>query len=360
MNLKKKLNKRYRKFIMMTLLKTVLILLLTISGFMATAQRLEIIAKNGTTSIRGLSVVNDNVVWVSGSKGMVGRSEDGGKTWNWNQVKGFEKRDFRDIEAFDKNTAVILAIAEPGNILKTTDGGKTWKTVFSDSTKGIFIDAFSFLANGNGMAVGDAIEGKAYLIKTDNYGNSWTRLTNPPALDNGEGCFASSGTNIVLLRDGSYYFVTGGLSSRLHSGKSGADLSSGAHSQPGERLPLVQGKESTGANSIAILGNKIVIVGGDFARDSIDTDNAALLETGLSGIMSEPATRPHGYRSCVEFINKTDLIACGTSGIDLSRDGGKTWTLISKEGFHVCQKAKKGKALFLAGGNGKIAKVIFD
>ena len=134
----------------MRILKFALILLLITSGLFATAQRLELIARDGTTSIRGLSVVDDNVVWVSGSKGMVGRSEDGGKTWNWNQVKGYEKRDFRDIEAFDKNTAVILAIAEPGNILKTTDGGKTWKTVFTDSTKGVFIDAFSFLANGNG------------------------------------------------------------------------------------------------------------------------------------------------------------------------------------------------------------------
>ena len=338
----------------MRILRSALILLLITSGLHATAQRLELIAKAGTTSIRGLSVVEDKVVWVSGSKGMVGRSEDGGKTWNWNQVKGYEKRDFRDIEAFDKNTAVILAIAEPGDILETTDGGKTWKTVYSDSTKGVFIDAFSFLANGKGVGIGDPIDGKAYLIKTDNYGSSWTRQANAPALNNGEGCFASSGTNIVLLKDGSYYFVTGGLSSRLHSGKSGADLPSVA------LLPLVQGKESTGANSIAISDGNIVIVGGDFANDSIDTNNAVLIKAGLSTVGSEPAIRPHGYRSCVEFINKTDLIACGTSGVDFSRDGGKTWTLISKEGFHVCQKAKKGKAVFLAGGNGRIAKVVFD
>jgi hypothetical protein len=34
------------------------------------------------------------------------------------------------------------------------------------------------------------------------------------------------------------------------------------------------------------------------------------------------------------------------------------WELIAKDGFHVCQKAKKGKAVFLAGGNGKIAKLV--
>ena len=46
-----------------------------------------------------------------------------GRHWEWLPVKGFEKRDFRDIEAFDKNTAVIMAISEPAQILKTTDGG---------------------------------------------------------------------------------------------------------------------------------------------------------------------------------------------------------------------------------------------
>jgi hypothetical protein len=33
-------------------------------------------------------------------------------------VPGFEQREFRDIEAFDANTAVVLAIAEPGQIIK--------------------------------------------------------------------------------------------------------------------------------------------------------------------------------------------------------------------------------------------------
>ncbi len=38
------------------------------------------------------------------------------------QVKSFEKTDFRDIEAFDATTAIIMAIAEPAYILKTVDG----------------------------------------------------------------------------------------------------------------------------------------------------------------------------------------------------------------------------------------------
>ena len=46
--------------------------------------------------------------------------------------------------------------------------------------------------------------------------------------------------------------------------------------------------------------------------------------------------------------------------MDVSTDGGNTWTLISKESYHVCRKAKKGDAVYLAGSNGKIAKLFGD
>src|SRR5215218_2641222 len=76
----------------------------------------EILASGVNTSIRGLSVVNDNVIWTSGSNGTIGKSLNGGKTWKWIVVKGFEKTDFRDIEAFSATSAVIMGIAEPAYI----------------------------------------------------------------------------------------------------------------------------------------------------------------------------------------------------------------------------------------------------
>src|SRR6476620_5105018 len=96
----------------------------------AMAQTVRVIVSDKKTSMRGLSVVTDKVVWVSGSNGTVGRSIDGGETWKWITVKGYEKTDFRDIEAFDESTAVIMGIDAPAYILKTTDGGETWKQVY--------------------------------------------------------------------------------------------------------------------------------------------------------------------------------------------------------------------------------------
>src|SRR6185295_7821260 len=100
----------------------------------------EMLTSGAKTSLRGLSVVNDNVVWVSGSNGTVGKTTNGGKNWKWYNVKGFEKREFRDIEAFDATTALIIAVDEPGYILKTNDGGESWKVVYENKTKGMFLD----------------------------------------------------------------------------------------------------------------------------------------------------------------------------------------------------------------------------
>ena len=52
--------------------------------------------------------------------------------------------DFRDIEAFDENTALVLGIASPAYFFKTKDGGATWKLVHFDERPEIFYDAFDF------------------------------------------------------------------------------------------------------------------------------------------------------------------------------------------------------------------------
>src|SRR5215467_12931421 len=118
-----------------------IILLLKVHNVLAQNPRVVMLTSGTQTSLRGLSVVNDNVIWVSGSHGTVGKSLNSGKNWNWMTVKGFEGKDFRDIEAFDANTAIIMAVDSPAYILKTVDGGATWKVVYENKTKGMFLDA---------------------------------------------------------------------------------------------------------------------------------------------------------------------------------------------------------------------------
>ncbi len=319
------------------------------------AQQIKVLTTSPKISIRGLSVVSDNIIWASGSNGKVAKSKDGGKNFEWLTVKGYEQKDFRDIEAFDANTAVIMAVDSPAIILKTKDGGKTWNSVFRDNTKGMFLDAMDFTPDGNGIVVGDPIDGKLFIATTANFGDKWLPLKpedNEYTAAEGEAFFASSGTNVRIT--GSKYkpyicFVTGGLDSRLFINGSPAALS------------IVHGEGTQGANSVAVdpTIKKIAVVGGDFKNDTSATNNIEIFTVNGEQLLQAPVqTPPHGYRSCVTFLTPTILVTCGTSGVDVSVDGGLNWKLISNESFHVCAKAKKGSAVFLAGKDGRIAKIV--
>jgi photosystem II stability/assembly factor-like uncharacterized protein len=218
----------------------------------------------------------------------------------------------------------------------------------------MFLDAMEFWNKDSGIVLGDPINGKLFIARTFDGGNNWQKIPfdKLPSADSGEACFASSGTNIRKLDRDEACFVTGGLRSRLFIRDEKIDL------------PIVQGKETIGANSVAVSddtklkgGFHIIVVGGDFKNDTLSEKNCAITsDHGKTWIA--PIVPPHGYRSCVEFISKEKLITCGTSGIDISNDGGMNWQLISKESFHVCRKAKSGKSVFLAGANGRIAKLV--
>jgi hypothetical protein len=316
---------------------------------------IEILTTGTKTSLRGLSVVNDNIIWVSGSNGIVGRSTNAGKNWKWMTVNGFEKTDFRDIEAFDGNTAIIMGVGEPAYILKTTDAGENWKVVYENKTKGMFLDAMDFANNREGIVIGDPINGKVFIARTSDTGNTWEPLTEDermPTADKGEAFFAASGSNVRLFVNDDYFFVSGGTRSRLFTNTKTVFL------------PLIQGKETTGANAIDVFdngmphkpGNRMIVVGGDFNADS-STEKNCLYSLNGGKTWLTPNTPPNGYRSCVEYLSKKDVLTCGLNGVDYSADGGKNWKWISKEGFHVCRIARIGTSVFLAGNNGKIAKL---
>lgn len=321
------------------------------SSYVLFAQSISIVQEGKATSIRGLSVVNDKVAWVSGSKGHIALSLDGGQTWTWQQVKGFEQSDFRDIEAFSSKEAVIMSSGTPALILKTVDGGVKWSVCYRNDDKAYFLDGLAFYNKKHGIAMGDPINGKFLLLETDNQGKTWTELPTGPYAEKDEAAFAASGTSVFIAgKKANAVLLTGGRVSRLL-------IREKSDAWNAVNIPLAQGQPSKGGFSLAAGGGQTVLVGGDYSNykksDSVACYYNGEQKDGKSLLLS--ATMPQGYQSCVTYIENKTFISTGTSGSNITTDGGLNWKLIDTGSYNVCQKTKVGRLVILAGDKGKIA-----
>ncbi|MBS1520273.1 MAG: oxidoreductase [Bacteroidetes bacterium] len=328
--------------------RSLLLLLLSALALSLKAQHVEVLQQGNQASIRGLSVVDDKVAWISGSKGTIAITKDGGKTWDWLQVKGFEKSDFRDIEAFSSREAIIMSSGTPAVILKTTDGGQNWKVNYKTIDTAVFLDAMDFSDRINGYALGDPIDGKFVLLQTKDGGERWEPFRKCPNAIRDEAAFAASGTCLRVERN-KLNIVTGGTRSRL------LEYTPSSNLWDYSPLPILSGKSSQGAFSFAwsANGSSRVFVGGDYADDK-KTDSVASYLTNHSNLIKSANPGPAGFQSCVENISGEIFLSTGTPGSNLTTDGGKTWTKIDDNSFNVCRKAKHGKLVLLAGNGGKI------
>ncbi len=315
----------------------------------------RVIPPRTDASFRALSVVDDSVIWLAGTKGWVGRSQNGGETWTFDQVDGFEGFDFRSIYAFDNNRAVIANAGAPANILVTGDGGTTWKVVYTHADTSAFFDGIDFWNNQNGIIYGDPIRGRMLLLGTRDGGETWKEISSAPRLNEGEASFAASGTNIRVSDKRTVAIATGGSTSRLWISRDGGQT---WHTQ---NPPVIQGLPSAGIFSFSGFRNNYgAVVGGDYLRDSLTIDHAFYTRDG-GKTWNKPATATRGYRECVEFLDDNFLIATGPGGTDISKDGGLNWTPASDEKlFHVVRKARKGSLVVIAGGRGKISIIKYS
>jgi hypothetical protein len=313
-------------------------------------------------SFRGLSMANERVVWVSGSKGTVGKSTDGGKTWHWVNPAGYDKRDFRDVEAMDEHTALAMAVDSPGIILKTNDGGRSWKVVYEDHRPGIFLDAMDF--NGlRGACVGDPLDGRFVLLTTANAGDTWERLAPslcPEALP-GEACFAASGTNIVVPEADSELltasFVTGGSSSRLHTIANKPGI-------PALPLTLQQGGRMTGANSLLMTADGFIAVGGDYTKPERQDSTIQSMVFPRPLPPASQLRQPLGYLSAIAQSKAATLVS-GLRGIAWAKTEQLyqqitevNWQRLSGLPFHVVDAI--GNTAFAAGPDGRVARITFQ
>lgn len=327
-------------------------LLLCLCALSLHGQTFETLVEGRKASFRGLETYKNKVVWVSGSNGTVGKSLDAGKTWTWVSPKGYEKLDFRDIEVFSAKEAVIVSAGTPAVILHTKDGGNTWKEVYRNEDPAIFLDGMDFQGK-IGYVLGDPIGGAFRLLKSTDRGQSWTDVSDVIHLfaESGEAAFAASGSSLQVINDWLYIGSGGAYSSLLKRNEKESRLDV-------VDVPIWSGSEGTGIFSIDFLNARVgVVVGGNYMSDKDNSNNILLTDNaGLS--WNKPTTPVFGYRSSVKYITPERLLATGTSGSDISEDGGKNWRNFSSDSFNVIAKSKDGKQIYFAGSNGNIVRLV--
>ncbi|HEX5070223.1 MAG TPA: hypothetical protein VFV78_08390 [Vicinamibacterales bacterium] len=313
-----------------------------------------------TAQLRGISAVSERIIWASGSRNTVLRSVDGGSTWRVlpNPAADGKALDYRDIDAVGENVAYVLSIGNGSDsrIFKTTNAGESWTTQFTNATADAFFDAMAFWDANNGIAVSDAVNGAFVIVNTRDGGRSWAPVAAdrlPAALPN-EGAFAASGTNVAVYGSDRVWFGTG-AAARARVLRS---TDRGRSWQIAE-TPLRSGP-SAGIYSIAFRDAQHgIIVGGDYTKPTEAIDNVAITSDGGKTWRLVKERGLGGFRSVVAYVPKSraSYVAVGPSGADISTDDGRTWTPIEGPGFDTFSFAPGRTIGWGSGARGAIGRL---
>ncbi|MGV9498581.1 WD40/YVTN/BNR-like repeat-containing protein [Streptomyces sp. NPDC003642] len=313
----------------------------------------------GTPDVRfrGLAAVNRHTAWAAGTSGTVLRTTDGGATWRNVSPPGAGELQFRDVEAFDARRAVVLAIGEgeASRVYRTDDGGATWTESFRNTEPKAFYDCLAFFDDRHGLALSDPVDGKFRILSTGDGGRTWRVLPEkgmPPAQD-GEAGFAAGGQCLVTSGPKDVWLATGGAAHArvLHSADRG-------HTWQATTMPLPAGDPARGVFALAFRDRAHgLAVGGDFRPDQPSPRAAARTSDG--GRTWRPATTPPtAYRSGVAWLphSRTAALAVGPTGTDLTTDAGRTWRTVDTGSYDTVDCAPD-HGCWAAGEQGRVARL---
>jgi photosystem II stability/assembly factor-like uncharacterized protein len=305
--------------------------------------------------LRGLSTVSANVAWASGSLGTVLRTTDRGATWQQVGPPGTGTLQFRDIEAFSADRAVILSIGPGGDsrIYVTSDAGQHWTLAFVNDDPNAFYDCMTFFDKRRGLALSDPPDGvKFRILSTSDGGQTWHVVDPagmPPALA-GEFAFAASGQCITSNHGHRAWFGTGGAAQArvFRSNDRGRTWRVSA-------TPLNSGP-SAGIFALAFRSQQHgLAVGGDFLLPTASPNNFALTRDGGRSWQLVPSA-PAEYRSGAAWANGLIALAVGPSGSDASFNHGRSWRHFDDGSFDTVDCARG--ACWASGEQGRVAYLI--
>ncbi|HEX2919102.1 MAG TPA: hypothetical protein VHN81_11300, partial [Edaphobacter sp.] len=337
--------------------------------------------------------------------GTVLRTTDDGTSWQrCSTPPGADHLDFRGIQAFDRNTAIVMSSGKGGlsRLYKTNDGCKSWKLVFTNPDKEGFWDAIKFPNRDLGFLLGDPVS--SHFSKPDTYnvktkfkefalfatqdgGEHFkrVRLTGNVAQPEEQGAFAASNSSMFVGWP-FIYFGSGGIAGprvylnafqqHIAYADSRIEIESGEWGSNSWPLPLAKG-EAAGVFSIAfkrsqhnekedgsgtsrLLNLGGIAVGGDYKKPAEQAGTSATTNDG-GQTWTAAQTPPHGYRSSVAYDFTTQIwVTVGPNGTDISRDDGANWVALKPSAQDQPDADKNWNALslpFAVGPNGRIGEL---
>jgi photosystem II stability/assembly factor-like uncharacterized protein len=315
-------------------------------------------------SLRGLHNVGGGVVWASGTQGTVLHTTNDGQTWQTCAVpRGAEKLDFRGIQAFDADTAIVMSsgAGDLSRLYKTIDACRTWRLVFTNPDKEGFWDALQFVSPAFGMLIGDQVRGHFAAFFSTDAGETWKQFdpTVFAVADKTQSFFAASNTSLLVdaTRDQLYMITGGGTTSLFAIDGYFTTMPKFSYT----RLNLATGATAGGFSLASRMdGSKLIMmaVGGDFKAPERRTGTVVFF-TG--GKWQAPDTLPNGYRSAVAYYaSGKKWITVGPNGTDISTDDGRNWSALKPAADEAPDANKNWNALslpFVAGPNGRLGKL---
>lgn len=323
-------------------------------GLSALAQ-VQLLDSHTKESLRGVSIVDQKIIWASGTHGTYLFTKDGGKTWAVGTVPGAGDLDFRGVKAF-RSEAFLLA---SGNGEKSRVYhrrlGRPWELQFTNHDPNGFFDCMAFLDPLHGMVVGDPVNGKLQILLTENGGKTW-RYSDPakmPPAVAGEGAFAASNTCIAVNGMKDAWFATGGPVARVFASHDGGESWTVADT------PIVHGSPSQGIFSIAFKDALHgVIAGGDYKNPEHGGANLASTDDGGKTwkLAMLPETK---FFSAIAYVpsrpHNDSIVAVGSGVTGFSRDSLRSWSLFLPNGFNAVES--KPSVVVAVGSDGKISKI---
>jgi photosystem II stability/assembly factor-like uncharacterized protein len=279
--------------------------------------------------LRGISAVSADVAWASGREGTVLRTVDGGRHWQVIRVPGAGELDFRDVEGFDADNAVVLSIGpgEASRVYRTADGGRTWILALQNKDPRAFFDCMAFDGE-RGWMLGDPVDSRFQVRVTRDGGRAWHLLkADIPKAHIDEAAFAASGTCITRTPWGEVLAVSGGGGARAWLGDSGERHWWAYPSGMAHRVP------AAGIFSATPMGEDLLLVGGDFEREDSDGSAARVRFVSGHGLSVEAMPAPRGYRSGAACTQGSEprCVAVGPAGAD--EWDGTAWLPLPGAGY---------------------------